>query len=52
MDHAEFLRLLRAQLAEDRETDTDSRPLYLSGPALRLIGANGYGLMYLVTWSN
>ena len=30
MDRAEFLRLLRAQLAEDRGPDADSTPLYLS----------------------
>lgn len=49
IDRGEFLRLLRAQLAEDRGPDADSTPLYLSGSIGSLfkvrLSAYGYTLV-------
>ena len=49
IDSLEFLRLLRAQLAEDRGPNTDSTPLYLSGAVGSLfkvrLSAYGYTLV-------
>ncbi len=49
LDRVEFLRLLRAQLAEDRGPDADATPLYLSGSVGSLfkvrLSAYGYTLV-------